>query len=87
MKHHFPLALLICSAACAGRDAPPADSTVAPAEPPVVTITARDFAFTMPDTIQSGVTKIVLVNEGPQLHHAQLIRLDEEKRSRTSWSR
>ena len=79
MKQHFPLALLICSAACAGRDVPPADSTVAPAEPPVVTITARDFAFTMPDTIQSGVTKIVLVNEGPQLHHAQLVRFDEGK--------
>jgi hypothetical protein len=66
-------------AACARGETPPADSAAVTTEPAVVTITARDFSFTMPDTIQSGVTKVVLVNEGPNLHHAQLVRLDDGK--------
>ena len=80
MKRQLSLAVLISIWACArGEKTPPADSATAPAEPAVVTITARDFAFTLPDTIQSGVTKIVLVNEGPTIHHAQLIRLEQGK--------
>jgi hypothetical protein len=79
MKRQLFLAVLLSVFGCARGETPPADSATAPAEPPVVTITARDFAFTMPDTIRSGMTKIVLVNEGPTIHHAQLIRLEEGK--------
>jgi hypothetical protein len=79
MQRQLSLAVLISIVACARGETPAADSATAPAEPAVVTITARDFAFTMPDTIQSGVTRIVLVNEGPTIHHAQFIRLEEGK--------
>ncbi len=79
MKRQLSLAVLIAVFGCARGETPSADSATAPAEPAVVTITARDFAFTMPDTIQSGMTKIVLVNEGPNIHHAQLFRLEGGK--------
>ena len=48
----------------------------APAPPPVVTLTAVDYAFTAPDTIVAGVTAFRLVNDGSQLHMAQLIKLE-----------
>src|SRR5687768_127641 len=44
------------------------------------TITAWDYAFDVPDTAVAGMTEITLVNKGPELHHVQLIRLDEGKR-------
>jgi plastocyanin len=46
---------------------------VAPAR--IVTVTARDYAFEMPDTIAAGRTEVRLVNRGPELHHVQLVRL------------
>ena len=51
-----------------------AAAVLAPAAP-VVTVTARDFAFEAPDTIAAGPTTIRLVNLGPDLHHVSLIRL------------
>jgi hypothetical protein len=45
----------------------------------VVTVTARDYAFEMPDTVVAGRTEIQLVNKGPELHHAALLRLDAGK--------
>lgn len=49
------------------------------AEPAVVTITASDFTFDAPDTISSGMVTFKLVNNGPELHHAQLMRLSDGK--------
>jgi len=46
-----------------------------PPAPKVVLITAVNYAFSMPDTIPSGVTRLRLVNNGPELHHAALVRL------------
>jgi uncharacterized cupredoxin-like copper-binding protein len=40
-----------------------------------VTITARDYAYEVQDTIESGYVNLRLVNQGPELHHVQLIRL------------
>jgi hypothetical protein len=51
----------------------------APATPPEVHFTARDFAFQGPDTISSGMTTIVLHNDGPSLHNLMLVRLDSSK--------
>ncbi|MGQ0650614.1 MAG: hypothetical protein ACT4P7_23995 [Gemmatimonadaceae bacterium] len=68
--------------ACAKPETPPADSSAAVAAaavPNVVTITAMDFAFQAPDTIPSGVTTLQLVNAGPEIHHAQLLRLGDGK--------
>jgi len=49
------------------------------AGPSVVTITATDYAFGMPDTIPAGLTTFRLVNQGKELHHASLVRLGEGK--------
>lgn len=47
------------------------------AAPTLVTVTARDFAFAAPATIPAGLTTVRLVNEGKEMHHVQLVRLDE----------
>lgn len=45
-----------------------------------VTVRTRDFVFAeMPDTIQAGATTFRLVNDGPDLHHVWLVRLEEGK--------
>ena len=45
--------------------------------PQVVTVTARDFAFGAPSSIPAGLTTIRLENGGEEMHHVQLVRLDE----------
>lgn len=50
-----------------------------PAKPATLRIVARDFAYELPATIPSGPTRIELVNHGGDLHHAQLVRLEEGK--------
>ena len=66
--------------ACGGAESQPGDgATATTAAPNVVTMTATDFAFEAPDTIPAGVTTIRLVNRGPALHHAQLVRFNEGK--------
>jgi hypothetical protein len=82
MRLRFTLAAaVVAMMACSGGDKAQGDSTAAAASaaPNVVTITAMDFAFQAPDTIPAGLTEIRLVNQGPNLHHAQLVRLDQGK--------
>jgi hypothetical protein len=43
------------------------------------TIHAKDFAFDAPDSIGGGWTTFHLVNDGPNLHHVQIVRLDSSK--------
>ena len=43
------------------------------------TITAWDYAFDAPDTAVAGMTEITLLNKGPELHHVQLVFLDQGK--------
>ncbi len=63
-----------------GRKTTAATATAAaPAGPAVVHFTAKDFAFAGPDTIRSGMTTLVLHNDGPSLHHLLLVRLDSGK--------
>ncbi len=45
----------------------------------VVTVTAGDYAFEAPAEIPAGLTAIRLVNQGPSLHHIQLMRFEEGK--------
>lgn len=40
-------------------------------------IRARDYHFDIADTVDAGLTNIRLVNEGPELHHVQLVRLED----------
>jgi hypothetical protein len=63
---------LVLGVACA-KPAPQA------AGPNVVTITATDYAFSVPDTIPAGLTTLRLVNRGKELHHASLVRLKDGK--------
>jgi hypothetical protein len=60
--------------------APPgAEQTDAGRGANVLTVTASDYSFTAPAEIPAGLTTIRLVNQGPSLHHIQLLRLDEGK--------
>src|SRR5690606_41305574 len=44
-----------------------------------ITITADDYIFLVPDTVQAGIATLELVNRGEELHHAMLIRLAEDR--------
>jgi hypothetical protein len=44
--------------------------------PAAVTISATDYAFEAPDTLQAGWTRVRLVNQGDQPHSATLVRFD-----------
>lgn len=51
----------------------------APPGPNVVTVTAHDFAFEAPAEIPAGLTTFRLVNDGPSIHHIQLVKLEDGK--------
>lgn len=59
--------------------AAPPDDAAAPddAEPPVITVIAEDFSFDAPERMPAGAVTIRLVNRGQELHHAQLVQLEE----------
>jgi uncharacterized cupredoxin-like copper-binding protein len=45
-----------------------------------ITVRTRDYVFyEVPDTIPAGATNIKLMNDGPDLHHVWLMRLEEGK--------
>jgi len=50
-----------------------------PLAPSRITITADEYVFLMPDTVPAGTATLELVNRGEELHHAMLIRLDEDR--------
>lgn len=74
-------------AGCAGDSASKAatDTTATvtasatPITPAVYTIVAKDFSYDAPDTITAGMVTLKLVNQGPDLHHVQLLRLSDGK--------
>jgi hypothetical protein len=79
-------------AACASKDAAKTDtakvaqtgaaSTASGAYDPATrtaTVHAKDFAYGAPDSVPAGWTTFHLVNDGPQLHHMQIARLDSGK--------
>ncbi|MGH7586960.1 MAG: hypothetical protein ACRELU_00010 [Gemmatimonadota bacterium] len=68
-----PILIVALMAACTVPEAPPTDERAAPS---TITLTATDYAFEAPDTIATGFTTFELVNEGDQLHMAQLIKLE-----------
>lgn len=87
------LSAAVFAAGC-GRDEPepgPAPATVdttADAEtaagaeasaPPVVTITAAEYAFAPPAGVQGGLTEVRLANRGKETHHMTLYRLEDGK--------
>jgi hypothetical protein len=70
--------LALASMACE-KPAPPAAQAAAAPAPNVVTVTARDFAFDAPDEIPAGQVTFRFRNDGPNLHHLQLVHLGEGK--------
>jgi uncharacterized cupredoxin-like copper-binding protein len=48
-------------------------------KPAAVMVTARDYAYEAPNTISAGATTIHLINDGKELHQAQLIKLEQGK--------
>ena len=75
--------LAACTAKEADTAAGEADSAaaapVAPVTPNVVTVTATDYAFDAPAEIPAGMTTFHLVNKGPDVHHIQLVKLEQGK--------
>ena len=59
---------------------PPGEGQPAAAGGPnVVTVTATDYGFVAPAEIPAGLTAIRLVNQGPSLHHIQLMKFEGDK--------
>jgi hypothetical protein len=56
-----------------------ATSDVAAPAANVVTVTAKDYSFDAPAEIPAGLTTIRLVTEGKELHHANLVKLEDGK--------
>jgi hypothetical protein len=50
-------------------------ATVKPANPPVVTITSRDYSYDPIADIPAGVVDLRLHNLGPDFHHASIFKL------------
>lgn len=69
------LALAACTT---GADSKAPDSAAA-AAPNVVTVRADDYSFQIPDTVRAGLTTIRLEAGGKELHHANVLKLDEGK--------
>jgi hypothetical protein len=70
------------SAATAAAPAPAPAAAAAPAAPAganMVSFTAKEFSFEGPDTIPAGLTMFHLTDAGQQLHHLQVIKLDQGK--------
>jgi hypothetical protein len=78
-------ALLLATAALVGckSDKPPANNAAAvppaAASAATITVTATDFKLDLPATIPAGLVTLRLVNNGQEVHQAQLIRLDDGK--------
>lgn len=45
----------------------------------ILTVTANDYAFEVPETIPAGLTEVRLLNKGTEMHHVWLIRLSDGK--------
>jgi len=80
------LAAVFAIAGCSAKEAPKeADSTAAApvaaavAAPNVVNITATDYKFDAPDSIPAGLTTFRMTDNGKELHHVTLIKLDSGK--------
>ncbi len=69
------IAVLLSAAVISGA----VPRTPVPLAPPVITIHAKDFAFVGPKTIKSGPTTFRLVNDGKELHHLSIVKLDKGK--------
>ncbi len=54
-------------------------TAVAQPTPNMVSFTAKEFSFEGPDTIPAGLTMFHLTDAGKQLHHVQILKLEQGK--------
>jgi hypothetical protein len=65
---------LVGTLASACSTAESAERSTAPLD---LLVRAREFSFNAPDTIPAGLVTIRLVNDGSEMHHMQLVHLNE----------
>src|SRR5262252_8657752 len=71
------LALAAIVAACGGSATTnPSGTPTASQSIPKITITTKDYAFDMPESIATGYVDVTVVNTGTEEHQAQLVRLN-----------
>ena len=87
----FGAAAAIALCACSQKDAAKPDSpkvaqegaaaSKASYDPTthIAVIHTKDFAFDAPDSVNAGWTTFHLLNDGPNIHHVQFVRLDSGK--------
>ena len=75
----YAIAGMLGIAACSEKAPGQAEAAAGPVAPQEITVHARDYGFDAPDTIPAGLTTIRLINDGPGLHHGQLLRIDSSK--------
>lgn len=75
--HGLVLALLLAMSLAACQSGGDGGGDEAANGPPVVEITAADYAFAAPDTIPAGWVTFRMKNRGEESHHFQLRRLPE----------
>lgn len=71
----YVISLLLTAAMSGGSTVP----RPAPAATSVVTVHAKDFSYAAPKTVKSGVNTFRLVNDGKELHHLTIIKLEKGK--------
>jgi hypothetical protein len=81
---YSPLLILAASGLVGSVPRPDRESSKPAAiqEPTVITVEANDFALTLPGRVPAGIVTFRLVNHGKELHHAQVIRLEDGKTAR-----
>src|SRR5436309_2938132 len=62
-----------------GTSATPATPASAAAPPQVVHVKAADFKFDLPASVPAGAVTFHLMNEGKEMHHAMVVRLEDGK--------
>lgn len=67
------VALVLGCQAAAPTPAP----TAAPAASRTISIDATDYAFNAPESLPAGLVTVQLSNHGEEVHHAQIIRLND----------
>lgn len=87
-----PIALTVATVAlcaCSQKEAVKDSASVAQSAAPsaqgfdpathTATVHAKDFSFDAPESVPAGWTTFHLINDGPNFHHVQLVRLDSGK--------
>lgn len=77
IKLFAPLAAaVLVAAACAAKPEQAKPETAKATGSAVITVVAKDYAYEMPAVVPAGVTTIEVVNQGREMHHLQIAKVD-----------